>query len=153
MTAAWIGLYLVVVDQQRWSFDLGMTWDLLRRSVLVLNDIYDNAANALKAAGLNAVIGHRCHQLEIPHVIIPPIPGGFSALGLVASDIRRDYVKTFYAGLAAASLPEMSRAYAANIAAVSAIAAATIPSRFRPYWTTSGWRIAATIVIAAIRWA
>jgi N-methylhydantoinase A len=51
-------------------------------------------------------------ELEIPHVIIPPIPGGFSALGLVASDVRRDYVKTFYTGLAAASLPEMSRAYA-----------------------------------------
>ncbi|MDT5299362.1 MAG: hypothetical protein QOG79_2604 [Mycobacterium sp.] len=33
LTAAWVGLYLVVVEQQRWSFDLGMTWDLLRRSV------------------------------------------------------------------------------------------------------------------------
>jgi hypothetical protein len=33
VTAAGIGVYLVVVDQQRWSFDLGMTWDLLRRSV------------------------------------------------------------------------------------------------------------------------
>jgi hypothetical protein len=33
LTAAWIGLYLVVVDQQRWSFDLSMTWDLLVRSV------------------------------------------------------------------------------------------------------------------------
>ncbi len=33
LTAAWIALYLVVVDQKRWSFDLGMTWDLLRRSV------------------------------------------------------------------------------------------------------------------------
>lgn len=33
LTAAWIGVYLLVVDQQRWSFDLGMTWDLLRRSV------------------------------------------------------------------------------------------------------------------------
>lgn len=33
VTAAWIGVYLVVVDQQRWSLDLGMTWDLLRRSV------------------------------------------------------------------------------------------------------------------------
>lgn len=32
VTAAWIGLYIVVVDQQRWSTDLGMTWDLLRRS-------------------------------------------------------------------------------------------------------------------------
>jgi hypothetical protein len=33
LVAAWVGLYLVVVDQQRWSFDVGMTWDLLRRSV------------------------------------------------------------------------------------------------------------------------
>jgi hypothetical protein len=33
LTAAWIVLYLVVVDQQRWSSDLPMTWDLLRRSV------------------------------------------------------------------------------------------------------------------------
>nr|WP_236950308.1 hypothetical protein [Mycobacterium sp. MS1601] len=32
VTAAWIALYVVVVDQQRWSTDLGMTWDLLQRS-------------------------------------------------------------------------------------------------------------------------
>lgn len=32
VTAAWIGVYLVVVDQKRWSFDLSMTWDLLSRS-------------------------------------------------------------------------------------------------------------------------
>ena len=32
LTAAWVGVYLVVVDQQRWSSDLAMTWDLLRRS-------------------------------------------------------------------------------------------------------------------------
>lgn len=32
VTAAWIGVYLLVVDQQRWSFDLAMTWDLLARS-------------------------------------------------------------------------------------------------------------------------
>lgn len=32
LTAAWIGVYLLVVDQQRWSSDLAMTWDLLRRS-------------------------------------------------------------------------------------------------------------------------
>jgi hypothetical protein len=30
--AGWIVVYLVVVDQQRWSWDLPMTWDLLRRS-------------------------------------------------------------------------------------------------------------------------
>ncbi len=33
ITAAWVGVYIVVVDQQRWSWDLPMTWDLLRRSV------------------------------------------------------------------------------------------------------------------------
>lgn len=33
VTAAWIGVYLVVVNQRRWSSDLVMTWDLLCRSV------------------------------------------------------------------------------------------------------------------------
>ena len=33
VTAAWVAVYLVVVDQQRWSGDLTMTWDLLSRSV------------------------------------------------------------------------------------------------------------------------
>lgn len=33
VTVAWIGVYLLVVDQQRWSFDPGMTWELLSRSV------------------------------------------------------------------------------------------------------------------------
>ena len=35
-------------------------------------------------------------ELDIPEVIIPPIPGGFSALGLVATDLRRDWSRTFY---------------------------------------------------------
>ena len=33
LTAAWVVIYLVVVDQKRWSFDISMTWDLLSRSV------------------------------------------------------------------------------------------------------------------------
>jgi N-methylhydantoinase A len=37
--------------------------------------------------------------LDIPKVIVPPIPGGFSALGLVATDLRRDYGRTLYARL------------------------------------------------------
>ncbi|MGB3484556.1 MAG: hypothetical protein WBB07_20360 [Mycobacterium sp.] len=32
VTAGWVGLYVLVVDQQRWSTDLAMTWDLLARS-------------------------------------------------------------------------------------------------------------------------
>jgi hypothetical protein len=33
LTAAWIAVYLAVVNQRRWSTDLTMTWDLLRRSI------------------------------------------------------------------------------------------------------------------------
>jgi hypothetical protein len=33
LTVAWTALYLAVVDQQRWSSDLAMTWDLLSRSI------------------------------------------------------------------------------------------------------------------------
>lgn len=39
-------------------------------------------------------------ELEMPELIIPPIPGGFSALGLVGTDVRRDYARTLYASLA-----------------------------------------------------
>jgi N-methylhydantoinase A len=35
-------------------------------------------------------------ELGIAEVIVPPIPGGFSALGLVATDLRRDYSRTHY---------------------------------------------------------
>ncbi len=38
-------------------------------------------------------------ELEINEVVVPPIPGAFSALGLVGSDIRRDYGRTFFAVL------------------------------------------------------
>ena len=33
LTVGWVALYLAVVNQQRWSFDLSMTWDLLSRSI------------------------------------------------------------------------------------------------------------------------
>lgn len=33
LTGAWVAVYLVVVNQRRWSSDLSMTWDLLCRSV------------------------------------------------------------------------------------------------------------------------
>ncbi|MFZ3269203.1 MAG: hypothetical protein WA285_11340 [Mycobacterium sp.] len=33
LTGVWVAVYLLVVNQQRWSSDLPMTWDLLRRSV------------------------------------------------------------------------------------------------------------------------
>ncbi|WP_163737829.1 hypothetical protein [Mycobacterium gallinarum] len=33
VTAAWVAVYLAVVDQKRWTLDWSMTWDLLARSV------------------------------------------------------------------------------------------------------------------------
>ncbi len=41
-------------------------------------------------------------ELQIPMVLLPPAPGAFSALGLVATDLKRDYSRTFYADLGGA---------------------------------------------------
>ncbi len=46
-------------------------------------------------------------ELEIPRVIVPPAPGAFSALGLVATDFRRDYGRTFFTTADAADLKAM----------------------------------------------
>jgi N-methylhydantoinase A len=35
-------------------------------------------------------------ELGIPKVICPPIPGAFSALGLIGTDLKRDYVQTLF---------------------------------------------------------
>ncbi len=52
-------------------------------------------------------------ELGIPEVIVPPAPGAFSALGLVASDIRRDWSRTLYAGLASLAPERLAEAIAA----------------------------------------
>ena len=41
-------------------------------------------------------------ELGIAEVLCPPIPGAFSALGLVGTDLKRDYVRTVYTTTAAA---------------------------------------------------
>ncbi len=38
-------------------------------------------------------------ELDIPQIVVPPAPGAFSALGLVAADFKRDYSRTLYADL------------------------------------------------------
>jgi N-methylhydantoinase A len=50
-------------------------------------------------------------ELEISEVVVPPIPGAFSALGLVGSDIRRDYGRTFFAILDDADPAALEAAY------------------------------------------
>ncbi len=50
-------------------------------------------------------------ELGIREVIVPPIPGGFSALGLVATDLKRDYVKTHFVALDEAETDAMATAF------------------------------------------
>jgi N-methylhydantoinase A len=50
-------------------------------------------------------------ELEVAEVVVPPIPGAFSALGLVGSDIRRDYGRTFFTVLDQADPAVLEAAY------------------------------------------
>ena len=67
-------------------------------------------------------------ELGIREVIIPPIPGGFSALGLVTTDLKRDYVKTHFIALAEADPVAVAATYGEmEDAARQMLEAASIP--------------------------
>jgi N-methylhydantoinase A len=67
-------------------------------------------------------------ELAIPEVIIPPAPGAFSALGLVATDLKRDYARTLYADLGQVDAARVADAFAAMEAAGTAmLQAAQVP--------------------------
>ena len=50
-------------------------------------------------------------ELQIPLVIVPQHPAHFSAVGMLLSDVRRDYVQTFFGGVSDASLKEVEELY------------------------------------------
>jgi N-methylhydantoinase A len=52
-------------------------------------------------------------ELGISEVVCPPIPGAFSALGLIGTDLKRDYVRTVYAATADADPARLEAAFAA----------------------------------------
>jgi N-methylhydantoinase A len=52
-------------------------------------------------------------ELGIAEIICPPIPGAFSALGLVGTDLKRDYVRTVYATTADCDPAALEAAFAA----------------------------------------
>jgi N-methylhydantoinase A len=52
-------------------------------------------------------------ELGIGTVVCPPIPGAFSALGLVGTDLRRDYVRTVYTTAATADPSVLEAAFRA----------------------------------------
>ncbi len=50
-------------------------------------------------------------ELDIAEVVCPPIPGAFSALGLVGTDLKRDYVRTLYVTTASADPAALEAAF------------------------------------------
>jgi N-methylhydantoinase A len=52
-------------------------------------------------------------ELGIAEVICPPIPGAFSALGLIGTDLRRDYVQTLFTTADAADPATLEAAFTA----------------------------------------
>ena len=71
-------------------------------------------------------------ELGIPEVIIPPAPGAFSALGLVATDLKRDYARTLYADLGSVAPERVAETFAAMEAAGAAmLEAAGVPAERR----------------------
>jgi N-methylhydantoinase A len=68
-------------------------------------------------------------ELQIPEVIVPPASGAFSALGVVASDLKRDYSRTLYADLRALDPARVAEALAEMEAITSEwLASAGIPT-------------------------
>ena len=55
--------------------------------------------------------GRLAQELEVAGVIIPPNPGVFSAVGLVCTDLNRDYVRTFFATLSDDTADDVRNAY------------------------------------------
>ena len=51
-------------------------------------------------------------ELGMTRVVVPPLPGNFSAFGLLVADVRHDYVRTRLTALADLDLAELTRTFA-----------------------------------------
>jgi N-methylhydantoinase A len=71
-------------------------------------------------------------ELQIPEVIVPPASGAFSALGLAAADLKRDYSRTLYADLRALD-PALAAVALTDMEAIASewLATVAIPSERR----------------------
>jgi N-methylhydantoinase A len=97
---------------------------------------YDPREFALVAFGGGGPVhaARLAQELGIRQVVIPPIPGGFSALGLVSSDIRRDSARTFYTLLTEARPEAITAACEAmEVAGREALARAGVPPERREF--------------------
>lgn len=66
-------------------------------------DPRDSALIAFGGAGPLHAVGV-AKELSIPKVIVPPMPGHFSALGMLVADLRHDHVQTFLQDLKSTDL-------------------------------------------------
>ena len=71
-------------------------------------------------------------ELEMIEVIIPPAPGAFSALGLVTTDLRRDYSRTLYVELKSIDPDEVQQVFAGmEMSGIAMLEAANVPESRR----------------------
>ena len=61
------------------------------------------------AGGLHAA--EIARDLHIPTLIIPRVPGHFSAFGMLMADLRHDYVRTYYKSLLETDFKDVSRVF------------------------------------------
>jgi N-methylhydantoinase A len=55
-------------------------------------------------------------ELHIPKLIVPRVPGHFSAFGMLLADLRHDYVRTYYRPLADSDFAEIEKGFEGMIA-------------------------------------
>jgi N-methylhydantoinase A len=73
-------------------------------------------------------------ELGIGEIVCPPIPGAFSALGLVGSDLKRDYARTVYVTTADADPAALEAAFAAlEEEGAAMLARANVPPAHRRF--------------------
>jgi N-methylhydantoinase A len=73
-------------------------------------------------------------ELGIAEILCPPVPGAFSALGLVGSDLKRDYVRTVYVTTADAEPAGLEAAFAAlESEGAAMLARANVPPARRQF--------------------
>src|SRR2546428_1464706 len=59
-------------------------------------------------------------ELHVPKVVVPLFPSHFSALGMLLADERHDFIRTFYADLAAVDLATVLRIHREMVAEAAA---------------------------------
>jgi N-methylhydantoinase A len=126
------GDYQLYVDQARQAIaGVGQELDLEVEQLAegIIDIVNANMANAIRAITVGKGIDPRefalvafggagpmhavalAQELQIPRIIIPNLPGTFSAWGMLQTDIRHDLVQTFYQRVAETEARELEPAY------------------------------------------